>query len=81
MQKCFKRISNSNLTAEKLRFRYKRDNTLSNYERADLIDEVALTRPLTILDDSETREGIPQLLFISSKWWDDQSQNFGIELK
>ncbi|KHN76368.1 Protein dyf-8 [Toxocara canis] len=55
-QKCFKRISNSNLTAEKLRFRYKRDGQLENYEKADLVDEVALTRPLTILDDSETSE-------------------------
>ncbi|VDK64829.1 unnamed protein product [Anisakis simplex] len=56
-QNCFKRISNSNLTAEKLRFRYKRDTTdLGNYDKADLISQVELTRPLTILDETETNQ-------------------------
>ncbi|CAG9530423.1 unnamed protein product [Cercopithifilaria johnstoni] len=59
-QKCFKRISNSNLTAERLRFRHRRQ--LENDYDATVIrkqidmNEIALTRPLTILDDMESNE-------------------------
>ncbi|VDM11541.1 unnamed protein product [Wuchereria bancrofti] len=59
-QKCFKRISNSNLTAERLRFRHRRQLD-DNYGAAvirkqNAINEIALTRPLTILDDMESIE-------------------------
>ncbi|VDN26333.1 unnamed protein product [Gongylonema pulchrum] len=57
-QKCFKRISNSNLTAERLRFRHKRqsDDETALRRVEDAVNEVALTRPLTILDDLESSE-------------------------
>ncbi|VDN05951.1 unnamed protein product [Thelazia callipaeda] len=59
-QKCFKRINNSNLTAERLRFRHRRqlDNEFESgmNRRSDLVNEIALTRPLTILDDLESSE-------------------------
>lgn len=68
LQKCFKRISNSNLTAERLRFRHKRqseDETIT-VRKEDLINEIALTRPLTILDDIESSEGKAPELFLKT---------------
>ncbi|EFO18563.1 hypothetical protein LOAG_09931 [Loa loa] len=61
VQKCFKRISNLNLTAERLRFRHRRqlddDYDLTTVIRKqNAINEIALTRPLTILDDLESNE-------------------------
>ncbi|VDN50752.1 unnamed protein product [Dracunculus medinensis] len=56
MQKCFKRVSNSNLTAERLRFRHRRSQDTVLFDKNDLVNEVAITKPLTILDDSETIE-------------------------
>ncbi|KAM3728129.1 Protein dyf-7 [Dirofilaria immitis] len=59
-QKCFKRISNSNLTAERLRFRHRRQLENDYYgttiRKQNAINEIALTRPLTILDDMESNE-------------------------
>ncbi|VDK67699.1 unnamed protein product [Litomosoides sigmodontis] len=59
-QKCFKRISNSNLTAERLRFRHRRqledDYDATEIRKHKVINEIALTRPLTILDDAESNE-------------------------
>ncbi|KAL3991118.1 Zona pellucida-like domain family protein [Acanthocheilonema viteae] len=59
-QKCFKRISNSNLTAERLRFRHRRqledDYDTTVFRKQNAINEIALTRPLTILDDMESNE-------------------------
>jgi len=56
-QKCFKRVHNSNLTAERLRYhhRRRRDNSIAP---GDAIREVALSSPLTILDASETEQVI-----------------------
>ncbi|CAI4226759.1 unnamed protein product [Auanema sp. JU1783] len=56
-QNCFKRIQNSNLTAERLRFRHKRDiPSTAGSMKDDLYNEIAVTRTLTILDNEETRE-------------------------
>lgn len=49
------------MTAERLRFRHRRqlrddyDGTVIHKQNA--INEIALTRPLTILDDTESSEG------------------------
>ncbi|VDP07911.1 unnamed protein product [Heligmosomoides polygyrus] len=53
---CFKRISNSNLTAERLRFRHKRAVN-PPFTKADVYDQVSVRESLTILDDVETEEG------------------------
>ncbi|VDM56445.1 unnamed protein product, partial [Angiostrongylus costaricensis] len=64
---CFKRISNSNLTAERLRFRHKRAPT-PLYNKEDLVEQVSVRESLTILDEMETEEGsssfFPLLIFI-----------------
>lgn len=56
LQNCFKRISNSNLTAERLRFRHKRAVN-PPFTKADVYDQVSVRESLTILDDVETEEG------------------------
>ncbi len=56
-QKCFKRVDNANLTAERLRFRYRREALLASGaagEEPDSISSIAVTNALTILDDDET---------------------------
>ncbi|VDM74404.1 unnamed protein product [Strongylus vulgaris] len=56
VQNCFKRISNSNLTAERLRFRHRRSPKLP-YSKSDLYEQVSVRESLTILDELETEEG------------------------
>ncbi|XGW33321.1 hypothetical protein V3C99_017627 [Haemonchus contortus] len=55
VQNCFKRISNSNLTAERLRFRHKRAVN-PPFSKDDVYDQVSVRESLTILDDMETEE-------------------------
>ncbi|KAJ1368046.1 hypothetical protein KIN20_029098 [Parelaphostrongylus tenuis] len=55
VQSCFKRISNSNLTAERLRFRHKRAPN-PTYSKEDLVEQVSVRESLTILDEMETEE-------------------------
>ncbi|KIH67202.1 zona pellucida-like domain protein [Ancylostoma duodenale] len=56
VQNCFKRISNSNLTAERLRFRHRRSPILPA-GKAGLYEQVSVRESLTILDEVETNEG------------------------
>uniref|UniRef100_A0A0N4VPY1 ZP domain-containing protein n=1 Tax=Enterobius vermicularis TaxID=51028 RepID=A0A0N4VPY1_ENTVE len=53
-QQCFKRVSNSTLTAERLRYRYKRERTFEDSDIDAKVDEVAITKPFTVLDKYET---------------------------
>ncbi|KAK6764096.1 hypothetical protein RB195_024429 [Necator americanus] len=55
VQNCFKRVSNSNLTAERLRFRHKRSSNVQ-YSKTDLYEQVSVRESLTILDEQETEE-------------------------
>ncbi|EPB70931.1 zona pellucida-like domain protein [Ancylostoma ceylanicum] len=61
VQNCFKRISNSNLTAERLRFRHRRSPNLP-HSKSGLYEQVSVRESLTILDEVETNEA-----FLSKK--------------
>ncbi|KJH40778.1 zona pellucida-like domain protein [Dictyocaulus viviparus] len=49
VQNCFKRISNSNLTAERLRFRHRRSPS-PQLQKRDLYEQVSVKESLTILE-------------------------------
>uniref|UniRef100_A0A0N5ANP3 ZP domain-containing protein n=1 Tax=Syphacia muris TaxID=451379 RepID=A0A0N5ANP3_9BILA len=54
-QQCFKKVSNSSLTAERLRYRYKREGSYEKDVDFDKkVDEVAITKPFTVLDKLES---------------------------
>uniref|UniRef100_A0A914V312 ZP domain-containing protein n=1 Tax=Plectus sambesii TaxID=2011161 RepID=A0A914V312_9BILA len=53
-KKCFKRVQNANLTAERLRFRYRREASATGEDEADPISSIAVSNALTILDDDQT---------------------------
>lgn len=50
-------MSNSTLTAERLRYRYKRERTFEDSDIDAKVDEVAITKPFTVLDKYETLQG------------------------
>ena len=54
-QDCFKRVTNSNLTAERLRFRHKRSAAVE-VSQNQLGELVNITEAFTILNNQESEE-------------------------